>query len=518
MPRARRTRTLTIGARASALSRAQARLVGDALAAHDPRLRIRYRFADAAGDRDLAAPLPSLLRGGGFTSELSGALADSRIDLAVHSWKDLPFVEPTTTHVAATLERADPRDLLLVRRDRLAQGVPRALRVLSCSARRAANLREFLPWALPAGVGQVSFHPVRGDILRRLHTLLTGNADALVVAKAAIDRLLSAASLPGAAGLPATAGAHLRAALDACRIMVLPLAANPAAPAQGALAIEARRDRADLAEVLAAINHAPTFSRVLEERAHLAATRDEDHPLGVSIVPIEGGPVRTAAEAVFQRGRLQGVRIEAALLRDRARPLPRPAHREAVWTGEGAESGARRRIALPTDIAALGAAPVGLLVARADALPAQMLPAPGQVIWTAGLDTWRKLAARGYWVNGSDESLGETGALAARHLFPHAGRWLKLTHAAGHDTPHAARIATYRLERIAPLEDIRRRTHFYWRSGSQFLEYYRANARLREAWHGCGPGNTLAIIRSAIGPERVRAYLSAAQFRAALGA
>lgn len=526
-----RRRTITIGARASALSRVQARLVGAALRAHDPRLDIRYRFVEAAGDRDLRASLPALLREGGFTSELSGALAAGAIDLAVHSWKDLPFTDPEAapgaathlakTHVAATLGRADPRDLLLVRRDRFEPGPPpRELRVLSCSARRATNLSEFLPWALPRGVERIRFQPVRGDILRRLRTLLTGDAEALVVAKAAIDRLLTAD------GELAAARAQVRAALDACRLMVLPLAANPAAPAQGALAIEARRGRAgrsgraDLAEALAAINHAPTFARVQEERAQLAITRDEDHPFGASIVPVDGGPIATGAEAVFLRGSLQGVRVDTAHLRDPSPPLPRPAHREAVWAGEQAGALALRRIAvcataLAADGATLDGARLGVLVARAEAWP-DAWPASAQpIVWTAGLATWRSLAARGVWVSGSDESLGETGALAARHLFPRVARWLKLTHEAGHDTPHAPRLATYRIERVAPLEDLRGRTHFFWRSGSQFLDYYRANPWLRGAWHGCGPGNSLAIIRATIGPERVRPFLSAGQFLAA---
>ncbi|MFO1509030.1 MAG: hypothetical protein U1F31_04595 [Steroidobacteraceae bacterium] len=510
----RAPRTITIGARSSALSRVQAQLVGDALLARDPRLDIRYRFADTAGDRNLQASLSTLLQAGGFTSELSDALTDARIDLAVHSWKDLPFVESAGTRIAATLERADPRDLLLVRRDRLVQrdalvhAAPRELRVLSCSTRRATNLREFLPWALPGGIWHANFSPVRGDILQRLQTLLTGDADALVVAKAAIDRLLTASDEL------APARARVLAALGACRIMVLPLALNPAAPAQGALAIEVQRGRSDLADMLAAINHAPTFARVLEERAQLAPTRDADHPLGVSIVPVEGGPVSTQAEAVFVRGSLRGVRVETTRLRDGTPPLPRPARGECVWAGEHAGSHALRRIALGGDRAGLGSAHTGLLVARADAFPDGWPASAQQVVWTAGLTTWRKLAARGVWVSGSDESLGETGALAARHLFPHVRRWVKLTHAAGFDTPHATRIATYRLERAAPLEDITRHTHFFWRSGSQFLEYFRANPRLRDAWHGCGPGNTLAMIRAAIGPERVRPYLSPEQFLA----
>lgn len=507
----RASRTITIGARASALSQLQARLVGAALLAHEPRLAIRYVFAEAAGDRDLAAALPALLREGGFTDGLSQALAASRIDLAVHSWKDLPFTRRSMTRIAATLERADPRDLLLVRRDRLAPARRRGLRVLSCSARRASNLREFLPWALPGGDGgPVSFHSVRGDILRRLRQLLQGEADALVVAKAAIDRLLSA-------GSDATVRAQVYSALGACRIMVLPLAANPAAPAQGALAIEIRRDRTDLLELLAAINHAPSHARALEERAQLATAGDEDHPLGVSIVPVGREPGTRQAEAIFLRGSRQGVPIESAELRDREPPLP-PAQRGAVWAGEPAGSQAWRRIPLGSAPVPNGDGQIGLLVARAEALPDAWLAGGEPIIWTAGLSTWRRLAARGVWVSGSDESLGETGAIAARHLFPQVLRWIKLTHEAGYDPPQAARVATYRLERIQPLENIGRHTHFFWHSGSQFREYLCAYPRLREAWHGSGPGNTLAIIRAEIGSERVRAFLSAAHFRAALGA
>ncbi len=537
----RTPRTITIGARASALSQVQARLVGDALAAADPRVAIRYRFIDAAGDRDLGAPLPALLRAGGFTSELSQALGDAHIDLAVHSWKDLPFTEPATTrgagthlattHIAATLGRADPRDLLLVRRDWFARPprdlhtardlhaahephavrerrATRALRVLSCSSRRATNLRDLLPWALPGGAARVYFQPVRGDILRRLRTLLGGEADALVVAKAAIDRLLTAS------GELALARVAVREALDACRVMVLPLAVNPAAPGQGALAIEVRRSRADLADRLAAINHAPTYARVMEERAPLAATRDEDHPFGVSIVPLEA---RTGGEAVFRRGALEGARIASAHLRGAGPALPPATRRAQVWTGERAGSAALRRIALAPGATTLEGAHIGFLVARADALPEACDPGSEQPLWTAGLDTWRKLAARGHWVSGSDESLGETGALAARALFPQVTRWIKLTHAAGYDTPHAERMATYRLERIAPLEDLRGHTHFYWRSGAQFTEYLRAYPGLRSAWHGCGPGNTLAMIRAAIGPDRVRPFYSARQFLAETG-
>ena len=93
---------------------------------------------------------------------------------------------------------------------------------------------------------------------------------------------------------------------------------------------------------------------------------------------------------------------------------------------------------------------------------------------------WLRLAARGIRVHGSDES---------------------------------QRIATYRLERNAPLAYLSGYTHFFWRSGAQFYDYLQANPQIRGGWHGCGPGNTFSMIRAAIGEERVRAFLSAEVFR-----
>jgi hypothetical protein len=92
-------------------------------------------------------------------------------------------------------------------------------------------------------------------------------------------------------------------------------------------------------------------------------------------------------------------------------------------------------------------------------------------------------------------------------------RWVKFSHEQGYDSPHSERVATYRLERSAPLADLSGRTHFFWRSGAQFYDYLQANPEIRGAWHGCGPGNTFSMIRAAIGEERVRAFLSADGFR-----
>jgi hydroxymethylbilane synthase len=492
---------LVIGARASALAQVQARLVGEALLARHPGLRIEYRALDSPADRDLDTPLPELLRRGGFTGDLGVALRAHAIDVAVHLWKDLPFSSHPATQIAATLPRGDARDLLLVRRDWL-RGVNAELRVLSSSARRRTNLSGFLQWALPRRAPRITFVLARGDCEARLTQLMTGEASALVVAKANIDRLLASTD-------PAyePTRVRVRTALDACEVMVLPLALNPTAPGQGALAIEIRRDRADLAGLLATINDEATFGRVVAERARLAPTGDEDHPLGVSIIPVHCGEVE------FARGQQEGQWIQSAELRRHDTPLPPARDEDAVWVGDDSAADRYRRVALQVRHDQFADARIGLFVARSEAWPDGYTPRPGQVVWSAGIDTWRRLAARGIWVHGSDESLGEGGVQALSGLFPRVRGWVKFSHQQGFDSPYSERIATYRLERCAPLADLSGRTHFFWRSGAQFFDYLQANPEIRGAWHGCGPGNTFSMIRAAIGEERVRAFLSADGFR-----
>jgi hydroxymethylbilane synthase len=495
-------RPIVIGARASALAQVQAHLVGAALHLRHPDLKIEYSFLSSPADRELDTPMAELLRRGGFTGDLGIALRANAIDVAVHLWKDLPFATHPVTHVIATLPRADARDLLLVRKDWLTARERGELRVLSSSARRRTNLSGFLQWALPGRPPRVTFVLARGDCEARLERLMKGDAHALVVAKANIDRLLESHE-PELEYIRT----KVRLALDACELTVLPLALNPTAPGQGALAVEIRRDRADLAELLAPINDAATYGRVIAERARLAPTGDEDHPFGVSIVPLPCGEIE------FSRGQCAGQWIQGAELRRHDSPLPPAASNSAIWVGESGHADRYKRIALSVRHDLFADARIGLFVARSEAWPDGYSPRPGQVVWCAGIDTWRRLSARGIWVHGSDESLGEGGGTALQNLFPRVQRWVRFSHETGYDSPHSQRIATYRLERSAPLADLTGCTHFYWRSGAQFQDYLQANPDIRGAWHGCGPGNTFSMIRAAIGEERVRAFLSADVFR-----
>jgi hydroxymethylbilane synthase len=501
---------LRLGARRSPLARVQAALAADALRAADPAIAVVFRFIEAPGDRSDEPSAALVTARGGFTEDLGRLLDAGEIDVAVHSWKDLPLAERATTAVVATLPRADARDVLLVRRDALDRLASQPLRILSSSVRRRHHLEQFLAWALPVAPGAIRFESVRGDIGARLAKLLRGDGEALVIAKAAIDRLLAPAprdaDVGSTAALAALAGtqALVRDALATCRAMVLPLSACPASPAQGALALEVRRDSAWLG-LLAGINDTDTFELVQAERARAFELADAE-PLGITRQRFEFGDVE------FVRGARDDVPFAATWLHRRGPALPRPSSREMIWTGEDDTHEARERVAFDAE-PLHGDAHTGLLVARADAMPPGSTVADGTVLWTAGLATWRRLAERGFWVTGSDDSLGETGALAVRTWYPATSRWLKLSHEGGRETSFGRLVATYRTRRRHALAPIDRYSHFYWSSGTQLREYLAAFPGLARAWHGCGPGNTLQIARTLLDGDRVRPFLSAQQFR-----
>jgi hydroxymethylbilane synthase len=135
-----------------------------------------------------------------------------------------------------------------------------------------------------------------------------------------------------------------------------------------------------------------------------------------------------------------------------------------------------------------------LWIAKADALPDDWRPGAGQIVWTSGVQTWKRLAQRGVWVNGSAESLGEQepqniDTLAGRNL-----KWLKLTHAVGYDEGAMPVLQTYQLVPKDGHLNLVGKTHFFWKSGSSFERALSLNPWMKSMTHFCGPGNTQRIL------------------------
>jgi len=226
---------LRLGTRASALALAQSGHVADALRArgHDVELVHITTRGDAS-----AAAISQLGGTGVFVTALRDALLAGEVDLAVHSYKDLPTAEADGLVIAAVPPRQDARDVL-VARDGLTLGeLPSGSTVGTGSPRRTAQLR-----ALGLGLAVV---PVRGNVDTRVRKVAAGELDAVVLARAGLARLHRLA--------------EVTEVLDP--LQVLP------APAQGALAVECRTGA--LVAELAVLDHTDSRTTVAAERALLA--------------------------------------------------------------------------------------------------------------------------------------------------------------------------------------------------------------------------------------------------------
>ena len=469
---------LTILSRASELARIQASQVGDVLRNTWPDAELTYAVRAASGDRDQTTPLSKMADVGAFTADLSERLTSGGADLVVHSWKDLPLEGRPETSVAATLERADPRDVLLVQREAVRDRVPR-LDVLTSSPRRAWLIERSVAALLPWPVEELSAIPVRGNIPTRLGKLVSGGTPALLVAKAALDRLLDPSH-------PFDATRQVvRAALDQCRWMVLPVSECPTAPAQGALAIEVAAARPDLCARIAGLRDAATWRAVTVERRILADYGGGCHQaVGATCLTREFGDVLSV------RGKLPSGGEQMTWQLSTGRPLPPRTVERGIWPRPDERHRAVRRpleVDAPPDRA-------GLWITRADALPASWRLAEDQLVWTAGVQTWHKLAARGVWVNGSADGLGDAERPAIDLISGTAPRWRRLTHA-GALVPDA--LPTYVVEESLP-DDLAERSHFFWTSGSTFRRAIERWPALTERWHGCGPGHTRAVVEATL--------------------
>jgi len=502
---------LKVAARKSDLARLQAYRVGEALRQldHSPVEKIDYVFKSSLGDDNQDQPLWKMPTKGVFTQDLTEDLISGRVDLVVHSWKDLPTELPRQTEVVATLPRADQRDLLLFKKEssvRLMSG--ETLRILSSSPRRAYNLTRFLPTALPGHPERkIQFKDIRGNIPTRLTKLLAdSDADGLVVAKAALDRLLSATE-PEFASVQA----EIRIALALTRWMVLPLRENPTAAGQGALAVEILNSRNDLKKLLLEVNCPLTFANVSKERAFLASKGGGCHQkIGVSYLGHLNGII------ISQRGQTdEGETLLAWRFEDERRIRTDITD---FFPKTLAEGRLLKSIEHEIDLPRLSQEKFFWL-AKCLAWPKSLSPDLERSIWVAGSETWLAMAGAGHWVTGSSEGLGEGQGPALDIMAGNPLPWLKLTHLGAIDFGGLPAIGTYGLvsdDTVNP--DLTQVTHFFWTSYSNFEEGIRRFPEIRFREHACGPGKTAELIRKSLGSEsfRLKVFLSYEEWREGL--
>ncbi len=245
-------RVLTAATRRGELAIAQTQAVIAALKAKHPGIEVRIREITTAGDKDRRTALWDLKDTGFFTSQLEDALLAGEADFAVHSFKDLPTGEREGLAVTAVYDRQWPEDCLLAKEPvRSLDDLRKSAKVGTSSLRRAAQLRHLRP--------DLELVPLRGNVQTRIRKLQTTDLDAIILARAGLERL----------GLAETIS-----------IVFDPTQFIPA-PAQGALAVETRSDDAETVAIVRTIDDASARALVLAERQVLVTLKCGCHaPVG----------------------------------------------------------------------------------------------------------------------------------------------------------------------------------------------------------------------------------------------
>ena len=230
---------LRIGTRGSQLALFQANWVKERLLQTHPDLQVTLVKIKTTGDRIQDAPLAKIGGKGLFVKEIEEALIQKRIDLAVHSIKDVPTELPTSLHLSLVTKREDPRDVFISKNGSLMKDLPRGAKIGTSSLRRQAQLLHFR--------SDFEIIPLRGNLDTRLKKLKTTNLDGIVLALAGVKRL----------------------GLEEKITEIIPTEISLPAIGQGALGIETREDDKEVEEQIRFLNDKESWITVSSERAFL---------------------------------------------------------------------------------------------------------------------------------------------------------------------------------------------------------------------------------------------------------
>ncbi len=444
-----------------------------------PDLKIEHIYKKTLGDEDLNTPLNKMPDIGVFTNDIRNDLLNKVADIAVHSWKDLPVDLEEGTEIVGTLDRADMRDMIFLKKESIGK---KNLTILSSSPRRERNLSSFLPSALPFKA-QIKFKDVRGNIHTRLTKLIEGSEDGLVVAKAAIDRFMNNISEEFESDRKSILAMQTK-----LNWMVLPLSQNPCAAAQGALAIEAREEDEVVKEIIANISNNEIFDSVEIERTILKSYGGGCHQkIGVSHEILETGKLLTVkgetedGEELSERSFNNNKEDYFHSLND-SNYFPR---------NKGEQRFFERKPRLDSLEALKKIKNKGIYVSRSNAIESSNLLDDSNIVWTSGVDTWKSLAQKGYWVNGTSDSLGENNS-PEESLFEEIS-WLKVTHKDNLDKDKEV-LVSYELNPLDVSERLLECDYFYWMSASSFGLAIEKYPELKDRNHACGLGQTFKFI------------------------
>lgn len=492
-------RSIVIGSRQSDLARIQAYFVADQLKDKYDDLDIQFYHRPSFGDLNLDMDLKETNSRGVFTADFQGLLNDKICDLVVHSWKDLPIEENPETQIFTLTEREDQRDMLFLKKSAFGS---KSLKVLTSSPRREYHLKKYLPEFLPFEVSDLNFEAIRGNIPTRFSKFLNSDAQGFVVAKAAVDRLMSTDYVCD--GQYSDEFKLIREQIlnvfSECHFMVLPLSVFPTAAAQGALALEVLKT-SEFYDTIKGISDSQVYDLVMKERkTHKQYGGGCHQAMGFSSLAVDQGVLFYSA-GTFNNEEFRAVEFTPY------RKLNKSFKKEELFLPSTLNSEAylKREETKATDLALPEGAEV--VVTRFEAA-LECLKERKNTVWAAGLHTWKKLVQAGYWVNGTLDGLGAHNVPELDYLDPSDYIWLSNSKAENPNGLGPFQLTpvynvNYQIDEVELKSLVEGKEAFYWTSGHSFEMALKASPAIKDKIHFCGLGRTAEVLKRHLKEEQI---------------
>ena len=483
---------INVLSRKSDLAVIQAHEFGKFLSSKQPSINIHYSTKSTSGDKDLQTPLSEMPSEGVFTDDLREELINEKCDIVIHSWKDLPLDVGNKTEIIITLNRADERDLLFIKKNQIKKiNEEQNISILSSSPRRQYNLESFVKDFLPFKIKKTKFNNIRGNILTRFKKFIESDSDGFVVAKAAIDRLLNSDKkyFPDIENI-------LRKQINQCLWNIVPLSVNPSSPGQGALAIEIRADDSELKDLLKDLNNKIDYENVILEREELRKYGGGCHQkIGVSFQNTFFGKIKSSKGETDN-----GSSFEERTIYKKDKLVSKAASINVIFPKKLSEYNFFKRKVIENSKRELSLLRNKCIwISRQSALPNNQEIHESNIVWVSGLETWKNLAKRGIWVHGTSDGLGEDIEPKIKSLTNN--EWIKLTHLHSPISRIKNVIHTYELEKNEISLNLENTNYFYWMSSSAFKYAINKYPNIQKKYHFCGPGNTYNEIKKILGKD-----------------
>ena len=493
-------KSINIISRASILAKIQAEMVGEAINKTFPEISINYVNTKTSGDLDQQLDISSGNTIGVFTSDISKKVEQSSNSIAVHSWKDFPILTSGKTNIYGALKRADMRDMLVLKNNLKDHKYIKQFTVMTSSPRRRYSIENHLKELLPIDYDNINFKDIRGNIDTRLNKFLKSDAHGIVIAKAAIDRILNDSKNN------LKAKTLIKKCLKMHHSIILPLSIFPSAPAQGAIGIEVANSNKDLIKIVKSINHIKTFDNVCLERKIMSAYGGGcSQKIGVSIWEKNKRKVKSINGLTEDNIKLETFEMIVSI-KERTSLKPIVNISKAFPIGRNEQSIFKRlQTNKNNEISKIKNSIV--YITRKTVLTHIPKFDESCILITSGVKTWKSSAKRGYWISGTSDSLGQSEITKLKTLFGEKNI-IKLTFSNEFSTSKDS-IDLYKLKEPKFPKDIEQREAFFWMSPYAFRTAVKMYPSILNKRHSCGMGNTYNQIKELIKDKKtLTPYLS----------